>query len=887
MFFLFLYILVSPKGWVALWAITAFIYFFLLPKIGIRRWMAFIPFLAEKQLSGIYFKNRRFFFHALIISAIFLGAGFYLRYYGRGEMPALFGIGFFLLAIVIYRSFLTVLYWKIARSFHKNFFYCIFTAVFPFLFLLLLSRKKETFYNGPSYRISRLIIRPLRYAYYFVTETAFLGIAVALFLGVGYLTINIYMPRPMVLMNLVEKENQIANLHGDGVIIDRQASMGDEYLKLESAYAPVREKYFPDHSNDQSVVVLEYIIGSNLEDRAGLASFNIDQMKKATAAGSSLKFVIEAGGSRRWFTQGIKDKSLGRYEIADGRLTKVDDLTGTVSMSDPDHLYEFLKWAKDTYKADRYMLVFWDHGGGLSSGYGKDEINKRKENKVGTIMNNELIEAIGKSGMKFDLIGFDACLMQSVEIIKAMEPYADYFLASEESENGDGWFYTSAFELLAKDPTISTEDFGKEMISSYDVYNTLLNKGNVQKQTTLSLIDLSRINRAFDLLNDLYDKQDAAIKADSQDYQDIAVAASVAYKFGNDEQIDLIHYLQLLDDSDYDDTIVTSKQIADLINTVNSAIVYRNAVSNDGINGVAMTFPYDSISSYGDEHTQYKAFEMDNARNFYDDYFSIMAYQKSLKPQTVNIFGVQLDTSFDYTSEEWYVEGFENYVDVPEFIDIPLVEKDGVYELSLPDTVWKIIIDSREILYQKADEGWRYLGMDVPGMRDENDHPLVSTDGYWIHIGNQLICYEAKDSVDTSDGIIYTGTSRALLNDTAEIILNIEWEPINEDTGDEVYGKVTGYEFAADENGYMEKGTFELKPGDKISFLFDYYDEQGKLIKSETYGSPIRITSMSALRVEDRFIGECDLKYGVILKDVYQRLFETELLESHITTPAE
>ncbi|MBP5279787.1 MAG: hypothetical protein J6Z03_04815, partial [Erysipelotrichaceae bacterium] len=101
------------------------------------------------------------------------------------------------------------------------------------------------------------------------------------------------------------------------------------------------------------------------------------------------------------------------------------------------------------------------------------------------------------------------------------------------------------------------------------------------------------------------------------------------------------------------------------------------------------------------------------------------------------------------------------------------------------------------------------------------------------------------------------------------------------------YGKVTGYEFAADENGYMEKVTFEIKPGDKISFLFDYYDEQGKLIKSENYGSPIRITSMSVLRVEDRFIGECDLKYGVILKDVYQRLFETELLESHITTPAE
>lgn len=878
---LLLYILADPKGWLVLWAIFAILYFLLLPKIGLDRKLALLPFIADGKLSGIYFKNKRYYYHVVSITAIFLMAGCYLRYYGRGEMSALFGIGFLLLGMLIYRIFHVVLRWKIAKSFHKNTFFCILTVLIPITFLLLL-RKKEKFYNGPAYRFSRFIKKPLRYAYYFVTETAFAVIAAALLLGVGYMALNVYMPRPMVIMNLLEKEDKVADVRGDGIIVDRKASMGSEYQKLDSVYAPVREKYFPDHSNDRSVVVLEYIIGSNLEDAAGLASFNIDQIKKATSSGSSLKFAIEAGGSRRWFTDGIDDETLGRYEIADGKLTKIERLDSNASMSEPQQLYDFLVWAKNTYKADRYMLVFWDHGGGLSSGYGQDDIHKRSDTAFGTLMNDEIVEAIDKSGMKFDLIGYDACLMQSIEIVKAMEPYADYFLASEETESGDGWFYTSAFELLAKNPGIDTEEFGREMISSFDVYNTTLRDGEKQGETTLSLIDLSRINTGYDLLMNLYDKQDKAIKASAEDYQDISVAATVSYKFANNEQIDLIHYLTLLDGSDYDDSIVSSEEIENIINHLRSAIVYRNAVSNDGIYGLAVTFPYDKISSYNDEHKQFVAFDMEQTRNFYDDYFSVMAYQKKMAGETYEIFGTQIPLDDDYTEEDWYVQGFEDYVDIPVFIDIPLKEEDGGYELELPENVWKIIVDSREVYYQKCDEGWRYLGTDEAGMLDENDRPLVSTDGYWIHIGNQLISYETKDAVSTDEGVVYKGTTRALLNDSREIILDIEWEPVNDDTADEVTGKITGYEFADNESFFMEKGKYELKPGDTIRFIFDYYNEEGKLIKSEPYGKSIVVTSMSALKVNDRYLGECDLKYGIILIDAYQRSFATEMLESHI-----
>ena len=879
---LLLYYFAKPTSWIIPWIIQAFIYFRLLKKMGQNGKYALIPFVAESRFSRIFFKNRRYYTHTLIVTIIFLIGGAYLRYYAKGTMSAIYGILFNLLAMIVYGVFLMALYWKIARSFGKKFFYCLLTVLFPFFFLFLLTRRKETFYHGPTFRRSRFVTRPMRFIYNAVTELGFLGIAAALFLGVAYLSITSYLPRPLVSLLLNDKSNDIANLHSDGKIIDREATMGDEYYKLNSEYAPGREKYFPDHSHDKSVVVLEYIIGSNLEDMYGLASFNIDQMIKATKNGSSLKFVIEAGGSGRWFTSGIKDNSRGRYVIENGKLTQVEELDATVTMSSPDTLYDFLDWAKNNIEADRYMLVFWDHGGGLSSGYGQDDLNKREDNKYGTMLINEMAEALEKAGMKFDLIGFDACLMQGVEVAKALEPYADYYLASEETESGDGWFYTTAFKLLARDPGVATEVFAKEMISSFDVYNTVLKNGKEQADTTLSIIDLTRINPAYDLLTDLYDRQDEAIKADSSNYRDISAAASVSYKFFGEEQLDLIHYLELLDDSDYDDTIISSEELQKIINYFKAAVVYRNAVSNEGINGLAVSFPYGSISSYKDDHTQYAALEMDKASNFYDDYFSIMAYQKKESNKPVEIFGIEIPTT-DYTEEEWYVAGFENYENIENIIDIPLMEKDGAYELQLPENVWKIIMDAQEVYYQKADEGWRYLGTDVAGMLDENDRPLLSTDGYWIFINNQLICYEATDKVVSDEGVIYKGVCRALLNNEKEIVLNIEWEPINEETGEDVTGKVTGYYLADNDTYYMEKGLHEIKPGETIQFLFDYYDEQGELIKSEPYGNTIRVTAMDSLRVEDKHLKECDLRYGIVLTDIYQRTFATEMVESHIT----
>ena len=878
---LFTYYLSKPVNWIIPLILQVIVYYRLLRKMCMDPRPAFIPFVAEGKMAKNLFRHKSLHLHFLILTAIMLGGGFYLRYTRGGFQAKLFGIVFTLIAIVIYGVFMMMLYWRICNCFGKGFFYKIGTLLLPIPFLFLLGRDREIFWGFPEFPP---IIRskPVRFVFGLLYEGAFIAAACAIFSVVFQLSTLLYPLRPMVQLELAEKSDSIRGLKGDGRIVERIETMGSDYFYLNSRYNG-REHYFPDHFGDENAVVLEYIIGSNLEDTRGLASYNISQMKNATKEGSGLRFVIQAGGSYRWFTDGIKDETVARYEIADGDLKKVSDADDGRSMVNSDEFYDFLSWAKQNYPADRYMLVFWDHGGGLSSGFGDDPLRKQSDPEHTTLLVSGIVDALKKADMKFDLIGFDACLMQDIEIAKAFEPYADYYLASEETESGDGWYYTSAFGLLARNPNMSTEDFAKELISSFDLYNAIANHGEAKTETTLSLVDLSRIDAAYDALEALYDKQDAAIRKDPADYGDISLAVSNSYPFSGSEQVDLIDYLQKLDESDYDDSIASSTEIKDLISRIRSAVVYRNAVSNYGINGLAVTFPFDSLMTYDKEHSEFVALDLEKTRNFYDDYFSIMAFMKSKEGSALlELFGLPLGEASDYTQKEWYVEGFENYSEIPSIIDIPLIEYDGLYQLDLPDSVWKIVADSKLIMYQKADKGWRYLGEDVPGALDENEHPMASTDGTWIHINNRLVCYEATTPVETPEGIVYRGNVKARLNNKEDILLQIEWEPIAEDTSNDIKGKVKGYTFLDTDLPHREKGIQELSPGDSLQFLFDIYDESGEFIQTQTYGRTLRVSKMESLEVADKPLGECDVRYGIRLTDIFQRQFVTKMIDEHL-----
>ncbi len=896
---LFLRILTDPVAFVVYWVLMTIGYFFALKKMPLKRWTCIVPFLAEREMTKVLFRTMRSFYRPFIISLIF-GAG--ALYLGTSEGM---GLAFTIIIYIVYGIFLCRLHWRLAKSFGKGVLFRLGTIIFPPLFMVILGITRAEY--------TPLKLKPVKKLPPVLNFLAKAGIIllsgaeiIALVLIVGNLTISAHRPGFMVEMDLEDIHEELKDIKGTQEVISREEMMG-ENAALVNTMKTSREKFFPDHSQDKSVVVFTYIVGSNLEDMAGLASANVRQMIDATSQGNALTFVVQAGGSKRWFTDGIDDASYGRYEIKEGKLEKLEDLPDDMSMADEKSLEDFLLWGKDKYKADRTMLVLWDHGGGVAMGYGSDDLNMKHGDESEECMDTpEVIQAIRKSGMKFDLIGFDACLMQDIEIAAEMEPYTDYYLASEEVEGGLGWYYTSPFGKLAKEPGISTEDFVVDLLSCYDQLNTIVKNddGKPDTKATLSLVDTTLAKPAYDEFVELLEVADKKLKNDPGVFANMAVAGNNAYNFNQNLQIDLIDYLTVLAKADYEDDLATDEELEKVISKIQACVLYRNKDSAKGVNGMAFAFPYKSAFFYNDTSKSLKNMKLTRQRKVFNDIFSIIAVQKKKAAEKDDYMETMLQNAADsddplsalmldiavqdLTVQDWYVKGFEDYNDVEAQVDVPMAETVDGYKVELSKKAWDIIVECETMLWQKTGKGgeMRYLGTDQRNGTDEDGNPTVIMDGNWVHIDGEAVCYEAEPVRETDDGKIYSGKVRARLNDEEDIILLIEWDPVKDDSKtNAANGRITGYYPASSElfSSFLnERGTKSLETGDTIQFIFDICDEQGNIKKTAPAGKTVRVIKQGDIKVENSPMGECDVVFGGLLTDIYQRTMTTEKIEQHI-----
>ena len=198
-----------------------------------------------------------------------------------------------------------------------------------------------------------------------------------------------------------------------------------------------------------------------------------------------MNVVVETGGCTSWRNSVISSKTNQRYYVTPQGLQLLEANLGMRSMVNPATLADFIQYSKAKYPADRYMLVLWDHGGGSLTGYGYDQNFKNDSMTL-----DELATGLKNGGCTFDVIGFDACLMATLETAMVLEPYADYMIASEETEPGIGWYYTGWLTSLTQNTSMPTTDLGKKLI---DDYVATCKSKTPQSQATLSLIDLAEL----------------------------------------------------------------------------------------------------------------------------------------------------------------------------------------------------------------------------------------------------------------------------------------------------------------------------------------------------------------------------------------------------------
>ncbi len=247
-------------------------------------------------------------------------------------------------------------------------------------------------------------------------------------------------------------------------------------------------------------VVLVYMIGSTLESsEEAFASVNLKEMMAAGQLDHT-RVVVQTGGAKKSGTpptdpramqpENVDWKRLQRYVVHPKSLEQVEDL-GEESWIDPSlnmassvAFLDFMDWAVGTYPARRYLVVLWDHGGGINLGIGRDENTKWALSMadIGMVLQT----AVAGRKASIELVGFDACLMATAEVAAALVRGSKYMVASQDLEPGSGWDYTSFLRYVDGNPTSTGAEIGAEIVRGYVTKQVA--EGN--EDLTMSVVDL-------------------------------------------------------------------------------------------------------------------------------------------------------------------------------------------------------------------------------------------------------------------------------------------------------------------------------------------------------------------------------------------------------------
>lgn len=231
-----------------------------------------------------------------------------------------------------------------------------------------------------------------------------------------------------------------------------------------------------------------YLCGSDLESNGGFATSDLMEMMEV-ALPENVRVVIQTGGAKTWQNNVVDADILQRYVYDSEGLTLVDELP-PASMGDAATLTDFLRYCKQNYPAEKTAVLFWNHGGGSVSGAAFDE-----RYGYDSLTLDEMQTAFGRvweadeNNPPLELVGFDTCLMATVDVAGTFAGTARYLVASEEVEPANGWDYTGWLGALAVDPAMDGATLGEVIC---DAYYAGCQAVGTHSNATLSLTDLTR-----------------------------------------------------------------------------------------------------------------------------------------------------------------------------------------------------------------------------------------------------------------------------------------------------------------------------------------------------------------------------------------------------------
>lgn len=534
-------------------------------------------------------------------------------------------------------------------------------------------------------------------------------------------------------------------------------------------------------SNNQKWTVLLYLCGTDLESVDGSASANLEEIFEASLS-ENVNFIIQTGGTSKWHTDGIDSDKIQRFKVENGALSLIDE-QATASMGDSDTLGSFLKWSVEKYPADKYMLTFWNHGGGSVSGVAFDELYNDD-----SLTLTELSEGLSQAGVNFEVIGFDTCLMATIENAIAIAPYGKYLVASEEYEPGGGWDYTEWVSYLSSNTNCNGEELGKKICDSY--FAKCAEYDN-EDMATLSVTNLSKV----DALKASFEKMSSEMTGVTEDissFKQLARSAVRAENYGGNTDEEGYTNMVDLGDLVYKTKDVLPETSADVIKALSEAVVYQvKGTNRTNANGLSVFYPL-SMNPYDCEEY---ASQTDNTS--YLMFIDTLCEDWEAPDWVYGADGKNDNTvnSKDYT------------IKISQGLD-----ENNCFAISI-DSGFEIVESVKFSLYYMDIESNEFLrlGLDNDIISDwENGIFTDNFEGFWTTIGD---CYVAPE-------LIYEEENYDLYS--IPVMLN------GEQTNLRAVYDYTTYEFEIlgaydgidSETGMSSRNIRKLKNGDELEFLF-------------------------------------------------------------------
>ncbi|MSS59128.1 hypothetical protein FYJ51_09465 [Erysipelotrichaceae bacterium Oil+RF-744-GAM-WT-6] len=613
-------------------------------------------------------------------------------------------------------------------------------------------------------------------------------------------------------------------------------------------------------STDPGWTIMVYLCGSDLESSSGMASMNLEEMCSAVIP-DNVNVLVETGGSSAWYWDGIETDVLGRYQVVDGSLEEAETAE-LASMGDPSTLTDFIQWGMDNYPSEHYGVILWDHGGGNADGVCYDELYDGDNLTL-----PELGSALSDTGSTLDFIGFDACLMASLETAKVISGSGYYMVASEETEPGQGWDYESMLNAIGEDPSMQGDVLGQVIC---DAFLDKCLRLDCADEATLSVIDLS----AVDMLDRTFDEYTSGMAMAADDVEalnSVASGADQTESYGGNT--DAEGYCNMVDVADLvsntQDYVQTDG--SGLLTAIDEAVVYSvHGDSRENSHGISVFYP---IEVTEDELSVY----IQNSDN--------TPYLQYIAAVTDTYGDVDWDQEWaDYDSSVWWSSSEE---DVQELLtdmqpvsgsnfDVQYEQTsgdDGYLHLSITSGL-EAVKSVHFLLWYMTDGSedgsaseFVYLGEDNNIDSDwENGRFKDNFFGQWMTIGGEYVNAELIEETES-----YNRYSIPAEVNGKETNIRAIYDYSTETY--RVLGTYDGVESSDGIGSMTSRGITPLQEGDEIVFLLPAYEADSE---EEVWYYTDAVTWSDDVVMEDQDMGDGSYMYMFEITDVFGVEYDTE-----------